>query len=90
MRPRRGNFAPAEVSAMSTDLGVLILRLVVGLLFVGHGAQKLFGWFGGFGLEGTAGWLSSMIRSWVSCSGTQITVCGCRSACCVQRGTISA
>jgi putative oxidoreductase len=37
------------------DLGLLILRLVVGPLFAGHGAQKLFGAFGGGGLEGTAG-----------------------------------
>ncbi len=45
---------------MSTDLGLLILRLVVGVLFIGHGTQKLFGWFGGHGLAGTAGWLGSM------------------------------
>jgi putative oxidoreductase len=37
------------------DLGLLIVRLVVGLLFAGHGAQKLFGVFGGGGLDGTAG-----------------------------------
>jgi len=37
------------------DLALLALRLVVGLLFAGHGAQKLFGAFGGRGLEGTAG-----------------------------------
>jgi putative oxidoreductase len=38
----------------------LILRLVVGLLVAGHGAQKLFGWFGGPGLKGVAGWLGSL------------------------------
>jgi putative oxidoreductase len=37
------------------DLGLIVLRVVVGLLFAGHGAQKLFGAFGGGGLEGTAG-----------------------------------
>ncbi|WP_289141130.1 DoxX family protein [uncultured Brevibacillus sp.] len=42
------------------DLGLLIIRLVIGLLFVGHGAQKLFGWFGGYGLKGTGGWLDSI------------------------------
>jgi putative oxidoreductase len=40
--------------------GLLIIRLVIGLTFAGHGAQKLFGWFGGGGLKGTAGWLASM------------------------------
>ncbi len=39
---------------------LLILRIVVGVLFLGHGTQKLFGWFGGHGLEGTAGFFSSL------------------------------
>ena len=43
---------------MST--GLLLLRLVVGLLLASHGSQKLFGWFGGHGVAGTAGWLESI------------------------------
>lgn len=42
------------------NLGLLILRLVVGLLFVGHGAQKLFGIWGGHGLAGTAGFFEQI------------------------------
>ncbi|MGM8938889.1 DoxX family membrane protein [Psychrobacter glaciei] len=38
----------------------LILRVPIGLILAAHGAQKLFGWFGGNGLAGTAQWLSSM------------------------------
>lgn len=42
------------------DIGLLVLRVVVGLLLVGHGAQKLFGWFGGGGLNGTAWFFRSV------------------------------
>jgi putative oxidoreductase len=41
-------------------LGTLAVRGVVGPLFVGHGTQKLFGWFDGHGLEATAGGFESM------------------------------
>jgi putative oxidoreductase len=43
-----------------TSLALLIIRTTVGGLLAGHGAQKLFGAFGGGGVEGTAGWLESM------------------------------
>ncbi|MFJ8244337.1 DoxX family protein [Peribacillus asahii] len=42
------------------SIGLLIIRLVVGVLFIGHGAQKLFGSFGGYGLKGTGGWFESI------------------------------
>jgi len=42
------------------DLGLLLLRLVLGALLVGHGSQKLFGAFGGHGLEGTGGFFASI------------------------------
>ncbi len=36
------------------------LRIGAGVIFAAHGAQKLFGWFGGYGLEGTGGWMDSI------------------------------
>lgn len=40
--------------------GLLIVRAVVGGLLFAHGAQKLFGWWGGYGLEGTGGFFASV------------------------------
>ncbi|MBB3190133.1 DoxX family protein [Halomonas cerina] len=44
----------------SGGYAALVLRVPVGLILAAHGAQKLFGWFGGYGLEGTAQWLASI------------------------------
>jgi putative oxidoreductase len=42
------------------DTGLLIARLVFGLLMSAHGTQKLFGWFGGYGLAGTGGFFEQL------------------------------
>src|SRR5438067_2379111 len=42
------------------SIGILILRLVVGLTLASHGAQKLFGWFGGYGIAGTGGFFEKL------------------------------
>lgn len=79
---------------MAIDIGLLILRLVVGLSFMAHGAQKLFGWFGGYGPKGTGGWMESVgIKPGVAIavlSGLMELVGGCCwqpdfSRCSVQR-----
>ncbi|MEU9088335.1 DoxX family membrane protein [Streptomyces sp. NPDC048357] len=49
----RAASAPATVNTATHDIGLLVLRLVVGLSMVGHGTMKLFGWFGGPGLDAT-------------------------------------
>jgi putative oxidoreductase len=42
------------------DAGLLLARLILGTLMAAHGFQKLFGWFGGYGLSGTAGFFDSL------------------------------
>jgi putative oxidoreductase len=41
------------IDLQALSIGVLLVRVVIGLLMVGHGAQKLVGWFGGYGLHKT-------------------------------------
>lgn len=47
---------------LSSPLGIssLVLRIPVGLTLAAHGSQKLFAWFGGYGLEGTGQWMASI------------------------------
>jgi putative oxidoreductase len=44
----------------NTGFDTLPIRFAAGAVFAAHGAQKLFGLFGGYGLEGTAGWMESI------------------------------
>ena len=67
-----------------TNLARLLVRLTVGGLLAGHGAQKLFGAFGGSGVEGTAGWLESINlrpgRDWAIVAGLSEFVGGLLTA----------
>ncbi|MBY5967232.1 DoxX family protein [Halomonas denitrificans] len=50
----------SRVISSSDSLAPLALRVPAGIIFMAHGAQKLFGWFGGYGLEGTGQWMASI------------------------------
>ncbi|MCT8988470.1 DoxX family protein [Shewanella phaeophyticola] len=49
-----------RITHSTAGVSTLALRVPVGIIFIAHGAQKLFGWFGGYGLEGTGQWMASM------------------------------
>lgn len=49
-----------QVLTSDNNYSALPLRLVAGIIFTAHGAQKLFAWFGGYGLEGTGQWMESI------------------------------
>jgi putative oxidoreductase len=48
----------ADAATLGT--GLLLARLILGVLMVAHGGQKLFGWLGGYGLAGTAGFFEQL------------------------------
>jgi len=48
------------VFATRAGYGLTVLRIFVGIIFIGHGGQKLFGLFGGYGLAGTAQYMESI------------------------------
>ena len=41
------------------DMAMLLIRVTIGVLLIGHGAQHALGWFGGYGADGTGAWLES-------------------------------
>lgn len=48
--------------ATDNDAGTALLRLVLGAIFFAHGAQKMLGWFGGYGFTGTMGFFTNMMH----------------------------
>jgi putative oxidoreductase len=49
-----------RITHTNASFAALALRIPAGIIFMAHGAQKLFGWFGGYGLEGTGQWMASI------------------------------
>jgi len=49
-----------RITHSTAGFSTLALRIPIGIIFMAHGGQKLFGWFGGYGLEGTGQWLASI------------------------------
>lgn len=49
-----------RILSTNAGIGITLLRVVTGLTFAAHGSQKLFGLFGGYGLEGTGQWMESI------------------------------
>lgn len=50
----------ASKTESDSGLSLLILRITIAIVFMAHGSQKLFSWFGGYGLEGTGQWMESI------------------------------
>jgi putative oxidoreductase len=50
-----------RLMATSDDVAMTILRLTLGVVFFAHGAQKMLGWFGGYGFSGTMGFFTHQL-----------------------------
>lgn len=55
------NLLTKLLSTNAHNWSPVVLRLVLGFTMAAHGAQKLFGWFGGYGLQGTAGFFAEQL-----------------------------
>src|SRR5438105_8759267 len=51
-----------RLMSTSNDVALTMLRVVLGVVFFAHGAQKMLGWFGGFGFHGTMGFFTGMMH----------------------------
>jgi putative oxidoreductase len=51
-----------KIFATDDSIATAILRLVLGVVFFAHGAQKMLGWFGGFGFSGTMGFFTTSMH----------------------------
>jgi putative oxidoreductase len=51
-----------KLIATDNDIATTILRLVLGVIFFAHGAQKMLGWFGGYGFTGTMGFFTGVMH----------------------------
>ena len=51
-----------KLTATDNDVATTILRLVLGVIFFAHGAQKMLGWFGGYGFTGTMGFFTGVMH----------------------------
>ncbi|HEX6098858.1 MAG TPA: DoxX family protein [Thermoanaerobaculia bacterium] len=59
-RPRSTASVFTSVFATTDSVSLLVLRVALGIVILPHGLQKVFGWFGGWGLDGTLGWFASI------------------------------
>ena len=57
---QKGKAQCLRVYNMSFDVGILLIRVLFGVAMAAHGAQKIFGWFGGHGLNGTGGFFEEL------------------------------
>src|SRR6267378_5541802 len=57
-----GAFMIRKLIATDNDTATTILRLVLGVIFFAHGAQKMLGWFGGYGFNGTMGFFTGVLH----------------------------
>ena len=51
-----------KLIATNNDVATTILRLALGVIFFAHGAQKMLGWFGGYGFTGTMGFFTGVLH----------------------------